>query len=31
MVEEIVTTIDGVEFSHRYTKDMGYRFIEDCL
>lgn len=31
MVEDVITVIDGVEFTHRYSKDMGYRYIEDCL
>jgi len=31
MLEDVTTTIDGVEFSHRYSKDMGFRYIGDCL
>lgn len=30
MVEDVRTVINGEEFYHSYTKDMGYRFIEDC-
>lgn len=31
MVEDVRTVVEGIEFSHRYTKDMGFRYIEDCL
>lgn len=30
MVEDVRTVINGEEFYHVMTKDMGYRFIEDC-
>ena len=30
MVEDVRTIIAGEEFYHTYTKDMGFRFINDC-
>ena len=30
IVEDVMTLIDGVEFSHVYTKPMGFRYIDDC-
>jgi hypothetical protein len=30
MVEDVRTTVGFEEFYHTYTKDMGFRFIEDC-
>ncbi len=31
MVEYVKTVINDEVFDHRYTKDMGYRYIDDCL
>lgn len=30
MVEHVTTEIAGTEFSHSYTKPMGFRYIGDC-